>query len=217
MSVQLLLLVAALAGGTSAGQQPTTAPPKPSSNTPDDRLATPAIPPKVSVDGCVATGAEVGRKADLREKTGLDDHFVLVAARVVTGKGPLVATSAPQKAGGSMFKISGLTDEQVKIHVGRRVRIEGSFGNLEQSSVATDALPQDNLVELNVATIRQVPGDCAIPTLGSAAGGLPAGTADPACVWAMGSPPDRPEREGYVTNQRRIGAARWRSTRRAAG
>ncbi len=61
-----------------------------------------------------------------------------------------------------MFKISGLTDEQMKIHVGRRVRIEGSFGNLEQPSVPSDAAPQDNLVELNVATIRQVPGDCAL-------------------------------------------------------
>ena len=178
MSGKLLLLGAALAsGGAAASQQPTTAPPKPSSNTPDDRLATPAIPPKVSVDGCVATGAEVGRKADLREKTGLDDHFVLVAARVVTGKGPLVATSAPQTARGSMFKISGLTDEQMKIHVGRRVRIEGSFGNLERSSVATDALPQDNLVELNVATIRQVPGECAIPTQGAASGGPPSSMA----------------------------------------
>src|SRR5687767_9716208 len=104
MSVQLLLLVAALAIGAADVQQPTTAPPKPSSNTPDDRLATPAIPPKVSVVGCVATGAGVGRKADLREKTGLDEHFVLVAAKVVKGKGPLAATSAPPAARGSMFK-----------------------------------------------------------------------------------------------------------------
>ena len=178
MSVQLLLLVAALASPTAAVQQPTTAPPKPSSNTPDDRLATPAVPPKVSVDGCVATGAEVGRKADLREKTGLDEHFVLVAAKVVKGKGPLVATSPPASARGSMFKISGLTDEQMKIHVGRRVRIEGSFGNLEQASVPSDAAPQDNLVELNVATIRQVPGECAIPqSQGHAAGGPPSSVA----------------------------------------
>lgn len=179
MSAQFLLLLAALASAAAAGQQPTTAPPKPSSNTPDDRLTTPAIPPKVSVDGCVATGAEVGRKADLREKTGLDEHFVLVAAKVVRGKGPLVVTSAPGTARGSMFKISGLTDEQMKIHVGRRVRIEGSFGNLEQASIPSDALPQDNLVELNVATIRQVPGECAIPaTQGSAAGGPPSSSAN---------------------------------------
>jgi hypothetical protein len=163
MSVTLLFLVAALASGPAVLQQPTSAPPKPSSNTPDDRLATPAVPAKVSVDGCVATGAEAGRKADLREKTGLDEHFVLTAAKVVKGKGPLVATAAPGAVNGSMFKISGLTDEQLKLHVGRRVRIEGSFGNLEQPSAPADAAPQDNLIELNVATIRQVPGDCPLP------------------------------------------------------
>ena len=62
-----------------------------------------------------------------------------------------------------MFKISGLTDEQLKVHVGHRVRIEGSFGSLEHPSAPPDTAPQDNLFELNVATIRQVPGDCAVP------------------------------------------------------
>jgi hypothetical protein len=159
MSVQVLFLVAALTSGVAGPQQPTSAPPKPSSNTPDDRLATPAVPPAVSVEGCVATGAEVGRKPDLREKTGLDDHFVLVGAKIVKGKGPL---AAPVSANGAMFKISGLTDEQLKIHVGRRVRIEGRFGNLEQPSMPSAEAP-DNLVELNVGTIRQVPGACSLP------------------------------------------------------
>ena len=163
MSVTLLFLVAALASAPAVSQQPTSAPPKPSSNTPDDRLTTPAVPRKVSVDGCVATGGEAGRPADLGEKTGLDEHFVLTGAKVVKGKGPLVSTPAGGTAPGAMFKISGLTDEQLKLHVGRRVRIEGSFGNLEQPTTPSDAAPQDNLVELNVATIRQIPGDCAVP------------------------------------------------------
>jgi hypothetical protein len=60
-----------------------------------------------------------------------------------------------------MYKISGLTDEQVKIHVAHRVRIEGSFGDFEQPTPAE--APQDNLIELHVATIRQVPGTCALP------------------------------------------------------
>jgi hypothetical protein len=158
MSVPLLFLAAALASGAAA--QP--APSKPSSTTAGERPATPAAASAVSVDGCVATGAEVGRKADLAEKTGLDDHFVLVGAKVVRGRAPAVTTSAPAVASGPMFKISGLTDEQVKIHVGHRVRIEGSFGTLEQPSAQAEA-PQDNLIELHVATIRQVPGTCALP------------------------------------------------------
>jgi hypothetical protein len=134
MSVPLLFLAAVLASGAAA---------------------------KVSVEGCVATGAEVGRKADLRERTGLDEHFVLVGAKVIKGKGP-VAASGPAVAPGPMYKISGLTDEQMKLHVGYRVRVEGSFGDLEQPSASTGT-PQDNLIELNVATIRQVPGACALP------------------------------------------------------
>jgi hypothetical protein len=162
MSVPLLFLVASLASGAAAQQPASSAPAKPSSTTPADRAATPAVAAKVSVEGCVATGAEVGRKADLREKTGLDEHFVLVGARVVRGRAPSITTSAPAVAEGPMYKISGLTDEQVKIHVAHRVRIEGSFGTLEQPATPPDA-PQDNLIELNVATIRQVPGTCALP------------------------------------------------------
>lgn len=161
MSVPLLFLTAALASGAAA-QPATSAPGKPSSSTPDERPATRSVPAAVSVEGCVATGAEVGRKADLREKTGLDEHFVLVGAKVVRGKAPSAAASAPEVASGPMYKISGLTDEQVKIHVARRVRIEGSFGTLEEPSTPAEA-PQDNLIELNVATIRQVPGTCALP------------------------------------------------------
>ena len=157
MSVPLLFLVAALASG-AAVQSPASAP-APAANRPDARPATPA---KVSVEGCVATGEEVGRKPDLAEKTGLDDHFVLVGAKVVRGKAPQVASAAPAVAAGPMYKISGLTDEQLKIHVAHRVRIEGSFGTLEQPSGTAEA-PQDNLVELHVATIRQVPGTCALP------------------------------------------------------
>src|SRR5688572_5783779 len=108
MSVPLLFLAAALASGAAA---------------------------KVSVEGCVATRAEVGRKADLREKTGLDEHFVLVGTKIVKGKGPVAASGAAVTPG-AMYKISGLTDEQVKLHVGYRVRIEGSFGDLEQPSAS---------------------------------------------------------------------------------
>ncbi|MEO6007796.1 MAG: hypothetical protein ABIU38_07025, partial [Vicinamibacteraceae bacterium] len=95
MSVQLLFLAAALAT-VGAAQQPTSTPPKPSSNTPDDRLSTPAIPPMVAVEGCVAADSEVpGRKSDIGEKMGLDKHFVLVNGKVVKGKAPALVSVAP--------------------------------------------------------------------------------------------------------------------------
>ncbi len=130
-------------------------------------LASSAPPaPTVSVEGCVALESEIpGRKTTLGERTGLDRHFLLSRSKVVKGKAPAAATDAPPEASAfaPLYKISGLTDEQLKIHVGRRVRIEGSFGSLEPAAAPAGTADRSDLVELNVATIRQVPGDCAVP------------------------------------------------------
>lgn len=166
MSVTVLFFAAALATAGPAGQQPTPAPPQPSSNTADDRLAAPAVPRTVSVDGCVALESEVtGRKTTLGERTGLDRHFVLTKGKVVKGKAPAAAAGAGVETAGMapVYKISGLTDEQVKIHVGRRVRIEGAFGDLPRAAQPDEESDQSEFIELNVATIRQVPGDCSLP------------------------------------------------------
>jgi hypothetical protein len=161
MSAQILFLTAMLAASAPLGQ-PTSARPEPSSNPSGDRPAPAAIPPAVTVDGCVATESEIpGRKVSLGERVRLNRHFLLFHSKVVKGKAP---ASPPASGGaaayGRLYKISGLTDEQLKIHVGRRVRIEGSFGDLEEASAA-DPDPSE-LVELNVTTIRQVPGDCSV-------------------------------------------------------
>jgi hypothetical protein len=160
MSVPLLFLAAALAISAPAGEQPTSAGPKPSSNTP------PPVPAKVSVEGCVALEAEIpGRKTTLGERTGLDRHFLLSRSKVVKGTAPAAGSGSMGEAAAfaPLYKISGLTDEQLKIHVGRRVRIEGSFGSLESAAAPAATSEQPDLVDLNVATIRQVPGDCAVP------------------------------------------------------
>jgi hypothetical protein len=128
MSVSMVFLAAALATGKAPVQQPSSA------------------LPKVAVEGCVET--------DGVEKMGLDRRFILTNGKVVKGKAPRVATPGSADAAATrsaMYRLHGLTDEQLKLHVGRRVRIDGSFGDL------------DELVELNVATIRQIPGECSVP------------------------------------------------------
>jgi hypothetical protein len=166
MTPQMLFLAGALAMGAAGPQQPSSAPPKPSSNTPGSRQAAPALPAKVTVEGCVATGAEIpNHKADFGEKTGLDQHFVLVNGRVVKGKPPVAAPAASSgvvsAALSPMYHLHGLTDEQLKLHVGHRVRIDGRFTSLDASTAS--ASPDTALVQLDVATIRQVPGDCSVP------------------------------------------------------
>jgi hypothetical protein len=160
MLVPVLLVAAALAAALAAPQQTASAPPRPSSNASDDRLATLAPPAPVVVEGCVATAREVkGQASDVGERTALGDHFVLTSAKVLKGKTPAVAVAAP---GPATYAIDGLTDEQLKLHLGRRVRIDGTFGSLERAATSID--PKDtDFLELSAATIRQVPGDCSMP------------------------------------------------------
>jgi hypothetical protein len=159
MSVPVLFLAAALATA-AAPQQPASTPPRPSSNAPDDRLATLAPPAPVVVEGCIATGREInGRPSDVGERTGLNDHFVLTAAKVLTGKAPALARVA---AGSATYGLDGLSDEQLTVHVGRRVRIEGTFGSVDRGATPSDPKHAE-LLELTVTTLRQVPGDCSIP------------------------------------------------------
>ena len=153
MSVPVLFLSAALATAGIA-QQPASPPPKPSSNAADDRLATLAPPARVVVEGCVEREI-TGRLTDLGERTGLNTHFVVADAKVLEGNAPAAA------AGPATFGIDGLSDEQLTLHVGRRVRIDGTFGSVDRA--ATPADPKEAPLELTAATIRQVPGSCAIP------------------------------------------------------
>ena len=162
MSVPVLLLAVALA---SAGvpQQPSSTPstpPRPSSNASDDRLATLAPPASAGVEGCVVTAREIkGEPSGAGERIGFNEHFVLTAAKIVKGKAPGAAGAAP---GPATYRIGGLTDEQLTLHVGRRVHIDGTFGSIDRGATPADPKPAE-LLELTATTIRQVPGDCSIP------------------------------------------------------
>jgi hypothetical protein len=157
MSVPVLLLAAGLATVGLAVQQPAPGPPRPSSSAPDDRVATLAPPAPVVVEGCVLTARELnGKSTDVGERLGLNEHFVLSSAKLVKGKAPATVTAGP-----AVYDIAGLTDEQLTLHVGRRVRIDGTFGSLDRTAAPDDGdAPRP---ELTARTIRQVPGDCALP------------------------------------------------------
>jgi hypothetical protein len=154
MSVPTLFLAASLVTAGVA-QRPAAPPPKPSSNASDDRLATLAPPASVVVEGCVERDI-TGRLTDVGERTGLNSHFVITDAKVLEGKGSATAAARP-----ATYGIDGLTDEQLSLHVGRRVRIDGTFGSIDRG--ATTADPKEDRLELTATTIRQVPGSCAVP------------------------------------------------------
>jgi len=169
MTAAFLILTAALATGTPGQQAQVPAPapspataPTPSPDLPDDRLPA-AAAPAVTVEGCVAAEADVpGRQPNLAERAGLSEDFILTNAKVVKGSAPAAATA--DTSGGvisqalrPMFELGGLSGEQLKSHVGRRVRIEGTFDNTHREAPAP---VNDDLVELTGTTIVQVQGAC---------------------------------------------------------
>jgi hypothetical protein len=141
MPVVILILAAALA---SDAQQSSS---------------TPTPPARAVVEGCVVREREVkGHASDVGERIGYNEHFMLFAAKVLEGKAPAAATPGP-----AIYGIHGLTDEQLEVHVGRRVRIDGAFGSIDRGAAPADPT-HANVLELTAATIRQVPGACSIPT-----------------------------------------------------
>jgi hypothetical protein len=169
MTAAFLILTAALVTGVPGqqAQAPLPAPaPKPSSDLPDDRV--PAAGPLVTVEGCVADENEIpGRQANLAERAGIAEDFILTNANVIKGTAPSTATDdtsggVVSKALRPMFEIGGLSSQQLKTHLGHRVRIEGTFGNVGRPDGGAPL--NDDLVELNGTTIVQVPGACtAVP------------------------------------------------------
>jgi hypothetical protein len=159
MNAHLLILAAALTTGARAAQAPT---PKPSADTPD-RLPAAAAVAAVTVEGCVATENEIpGRKANVAERAGISEDYVLTNAKMIKGQAPAAATT--DQSGGvvsnalrPMYEIGGLSGEQLKSHVGHRVRIDGSFGHVGR---AEPAPLNDDLIELTGTSIRMVPGAC---------------------------------------------------------
>jgi hypothetical protein len=151
MTVSLLILSAALATGSIPDQTPTT--PQPSSSLPDDRLAAVPAPTPATVEGCVVTTREAnGEPTNLAERLGLDDGFLLTAARVIKGRAP--ASAAAKRP--LTFAIDGLSDEQLKPHLGRRVRIEGSV--IAGGAAAAGKI--EPVAALTATTVRQIPGTC---------------------------------------------------------
>jgi hypothetical protein len=157
MSVPVLFLTAVLVTAAAPVQRPAATPPKPPSSSADERAAALAPAAPAVVEGCVVTARELaGKSTGLGEKLGLNTHFVLISAKVLKGRAP-----APIVAGPAQYAIGGLSDEQLTLHVGRRVRMDGSFRSADR--VATPEAAAAERPELTATTIRQVPGDCTVP------------------------------------------------------
>jgi hypothetical protein len=156
--------VIALAVSAAAQNPPPQTPP--STRTPTTQ------PPAqmATLEGCLMKEADVpGRKPNVAERAGIAEDYILAHIKAI--KGSLPAGAAEAKPGtpvgtsgytrATMFEVTGIDDEELKKHIGRRVQIEGTFANVDRLQARPEAqTPLDDLAEIRGTAIRQVSGEC---------------------------------------------------------
>jgi hypothetical protein len=113
-----------------------------------------------TVEGCLHREADVpGRKPTIAERAGISQDYVLTDSRIVKGSSP---TGAPDVGGHSaMYDVQGLSTDQLKSNVNKRVQIDGTFEHEERARKAPEVNGTGNdLVELKGNSIRAVSGEC---------------------------------------------------------
>jgi hypothetical protein len=101
-----------------------------------------------------------GRKPKVTEQPTASEDYVLINTKIVTGTAPSAAASGSRTVA-QMYKVDGITDGQLKWHVGRRVQIDGSFDHVDRAAASSEeGTSADDLVEIEGSAIKQVAGDC---------------------------------------------------------
>jgi hypothetical protein len=132
--------------------------------------ATQATAPMATLEGCLVKEADVpGRKPNVAERAGIAEDYILTQIKLIKGNlppgametkpGTPVGTAGYTRA--TMFEVTGINDEELKKHVGHRVRIEGTFQNVDRLRAKPETqTPTDDLAEIRGTVIRQVSGEC---------------------------------------------------------
>jgi hypothetical protein len=165
-----LALSVSLGAQSTAPQNPPAQPaPRPSPTYPAPPAAMPRDQAMVTVEGCLYREIDVpGRNVPegQRRPVVADEDYVIADTKMIKGE-RVAVPSAPQSdalvgtsgtaAPPNMYKVKG-EDLKLSDHAGRRVQIDGVFTHEKRADNPT-AFPFD-LVKLQGAAIREVPGDC---------------------------------------------------------
>ena len=135
--------------------------------------------PAVNVAGCVQKESSVLKRSPVAANIGMDDEFVITFAKSVpppdvpvpegqAAPDPAAAPGAPGNFG-TVYRLTGDKEKELKSYVGQRIEITGSFKVKDKiadsmssigTSGKTEATP-DNTAEIAIDTIRPVSGTCA--------------------------------------------------------
>jgi hypothetical protein len=98
-----------------------------------------------------------GRKANIAERVGVGEDYILTSTKMVKGSAPSAAAATGGAVGtsgtsGAMYDVEGLDDETLKRHLNRRVQVDGTFENLDAKGT--------ELIEIRATAIRAATGEC---------------------------------------------------------
>jgi hypothetical protein len=179
-STTLAASIAALAcSGVLLAQAPAPSPASPREQTP---AAQSAPTPTTTITGCVYQEKDVpGRSPNPVERAGILEDYILAevssgaqsATPGAAGTAGATATAGAAPKLGSMFKLEFVDDEKLKALVGKRVEVTGRVdreaGDSASPAAAAPSTTQADkvvgrdridLAELEVASIKEVPGAC---------------------------------------------------------
>jgi len=123
-----------------------------------DRPASGSTP--ATVEGCLHREADVpGRKPNIAERAGIGQDYVLTDSRIVKGSAPAGETG--EGGHDAIYDVQGLSSDQLKAHVNKRVQIDGTFEHEERARKGPEVNGTGNdLVALKGTSIRSVTGEC---------------------------------------------------------
>ena len=121
-----------------------------------------AAPLPATVEGCLRREADVPtRKPNIAERAGIAEDYLLTDSRIVKGSGPEGIEKGGSYNKAAMFDVTGLSMDQLKSNLNKRVQIDGTILHAERAVKPAQGDPSDDpLVELNGKAIRSVSGDC---------------------------------------------------------
>jgi len=121
----------------------------------------------VRAEGCLKREADVpGRKPNVAERAGVSEDYILTGTKMVRGSAPAGSTATGEAASrgtaaaSMMYQVKGLSDDELKSNLNKRVQIEGKFEDLDRATAPDRNSPNADLVDLRGTTIKQISGTC---------------------------------------------------------
>jgi hypothetical protein len=120
----------------------------------------------ITVEGCLVREQDVpGREPNVVERAGVLEDYILTNAKMVKGTAPADSSRAADQPTGTsgstsaisapMYDVKGIDDDRLKAMVGKRIEVDGTWGDVQKSPTAG---PNEDLADIHATAIREIAG-----------------------------------------------------------